>query len=235
MRGPLSGWRRVPNPIPFQDWRWLVPRPQRNEKEAISPTHRRDAFCGRPRHSPFDKHPRKADMKCAGEISSCPLPPVLQHGCPALNRTLPLVLAIALFMEKMDSTVIATSLPAIALDIGTNPVTLKLALSTYLVALAIFIPVSGFMADRFGAKRIFRLAIAIFVIGSIACALSDSLGAFVLSRFLQGMGGAMMTPVARLVLVRATPRNRLISAMAWLTVPALIGPITGPPLGGFIT
>ncbi|WEX09128.1 MFS transporter [Chelativorans sp. AA-79] len=152
-----------------------------------------------------------------------------------MNRTLPLVLAVALFMEHMDSTVIATSLPAIAEDIGTSPVTLKLALTTYLVALAVFIPVSGWMADRFGAKRLFRIAIGVFVLGSVACAASDSLLAFVLARFLQGMGGAMMTPVARLVLVRATPKNQLISAMAWLTVPALVGPVAGPPLGGFIT
>ncbi|MDS1138757.1 DHA2 family efflux MFS transporter permease subunit [Nitratireductor indicus] len=152
-----------------------------------------------------------------------------------MNRTVPLVLAVALFMEQMDSTVIATSLPAIAADIGTSPVTLKLALTTYLVALAIFIPVSGWMADRFGPKRVFRAAIAVFVVGSVACAFSNSLGAFVLSRFLQGMGGAMMTPVGRLVLVRATPRKELVSAMAWLSVPALIGPIAGPPLGGFIT
>lgn len=153
----------------------------------------------------------------------------------ALNRTLPMVLAVALFMEHMDSTVIATSLPAIAEDIGTNPVTLKLALTTYLVALAIFIPVSGFMADRFGAKRVFRSAIAVFVAGSIGCAISDSLLAFVLARFVQGMGGAMMTPVGRLVLVRATPRSELVSAMAWLSIPALVGPVIGPPLGGFIT
>ncbi|MCR4265101.1 MFS transporter [Nitratireductor sp. ZSWI3] len=152
-----------------------------------------------------------------------------------MKRTLPLVLAVALFMEQMDSTVIATSLPAIAADIGTSPVTLKLALTTYLVALAIFIPISGWMADRFGAKRVFRTAIGVFVLGSVACAFSGSLGAFVLSRFLQGMGGAMMTPVGRLVLVRATPREQLVSAMAWLSVPALIGPIAGPPLGGFIT
>jgi len=152
-----------------------------------------------------------------------------------LNRALPLVLAVALFMEQMDSTVIATSLPAIAADIGTSPVTLKLALTTYLVALAIFIPISGWMADRFGAKKVFRLAIAVFVLGSIACAFANSLLAFVLARFVQGMGGAMMTPVGRLVLVRATPRHQLVNAMAWLAVPALIGPIAGPPLGGFIT
>jgi EmrB/QacA subfamily drug resistance transporter len=138
-------------------------------------------------------------------------------------------------MEQMDSTVIATSLPAIAADIGTSPVTLKLALTTYLVALAIFIPISGWMADRFGAKKVFRLAIAVFVLGSIACAFANSLLAFVLARFVQGMGGAMMTPVGRLVLVRATPRHQLVNAMAWLAVPALIGPIAGPPLGGFIT
>lgn len=150
-------------------------------------------------------------------------------------RIIPLVLAVALFMENMDSTVIATSLPAIAADIGAEPISLKLALTAYFVALAIFIPLSGWMADRFGSKNIFRIAIVVFMVGSICCAFSDSLLAFVLSRFLQGIGGSMMTPVARLVLVRSTPRNELVSAMAWLTIPALIGPITGPPLGGFLT
>lgn len=150
-------------------------------------------------------------------------------------RIIPLVLAVALFMENMDSTVIATSLPAIAADIGAEPISLKLALTAYFVALAIFIPLSGWMADRFGSKNIFRVAIVVFMVGSICCAFSDSLLTFVLSRFLQGVGGSMMTPVARLVLVRATPRNELVSAMAWLTIPALIGPITGPPLGGFLT
>ena len=150
-------------------------------------------------------------------------------------RIIPLILAVALFMENMDSTVIATSLPAIAADIGAEPISLKLALTAYFVALAIFIPLSGWMADRFGSKNIFRIAIVVFMAGSICCAFSDSLLTFVLSRFLQGVGGSMMTPVARLVLVRSTPRNELVAAMAWLTVPALIGPISGPPLGGFLT
>ncbi len=150
-------------------------------------------------------------------------------------RVVPLVLAVALFMENMDSTVIATSLPAIAADIGSEPISLKLALTSYLVALAIFIPLSGYMADRLGAKNVFRAAIVVFLLGSICCAFSDSLPTFVLSRFLQGIGGSMMTPVARLVLVRSTPRRELVSAMAWLTIPALIGPMTGPPLGGFLT
>jgi EmrB/QacA subfamily drug resistance transporter len=150
-------------------------------------------------------------------------------------RLTPLILAVALFMENMDSTVIATSLAAIAHDIGTEPIALKLALTTYMVALAIFIPISSWMADKYGARSVFRWAIVVFIIGSVACAVSDSLLTFVLSRFLQGMGGAMMTPVARLVLVRVTPRNQLVDAMAWLSIPGLVGPILGPPIGGFIT
>lgn len=136
-----------------------------------------------------------------------------------MKRIVPLILAVALFMEQMDSTVIATSLPAIAHDLDVGPITLKLALTTYMVALAIFIPLSGWMADRFGAKRIFRYAILVFIAGSILCAFSNSLVAFVVSRFIQGMGGAMMTPVARLVLVRSTSRSELVSAMATLTIP----------------
>ncbi|RWP29776.1 MFS transporter [Mesorhizobium sp.] len=148
-----------------------------------------------------------------------------------MNRNIPLILAVALFMENMDSTVIATSLPTIAVDLQTSPVALKLALTAYLVSLAVFIPISGWMADHFGAKAVFRAAIAVFIVGSIACAVSNSLPAFVVSRFLQGIGGAMMTPVGRLVLVRATPKSELVAAMSWLTVPALLG----PPVGGFIT
>jgi len=152
-----------------------------------------------------------------------------------VNRIIPLILAVALFMEMMDSTVIATSLPTIAADIGTEPVALKLALTSYLVALAIFIPLSGWLADRFGARNVFRLAIALFMAGSIASAFSNSLATFVISRFVQGMGGSMMTPVGRLLLLRSIPRRELVAAMAWLTVPALMGPMMGPPLGGFIT
>ena len=150
-------------------------------------------------------------------------------------RVTPLILAVALFMEQMDSTVIATSLPAIANDIGTEPIALKLALTAYFVALAIFIPISGWMADRFGAKNIFRLAIFVFMLGSLACSFSYSLETFVGSRFFQGIGSSMMTPVGRLLLVRSTPRNELVAAMAWLTVPALVAPVSGPLIGGFLT
>jgi EmrB/QacA subfamily drug resistance transporter len=152
-----------------------------------------------------------------------------------VNRIIPLVLAVALFMENMDSTVIATSLPAIAADIQTSPIALKLALTAYLVALAVFIPISGWMADRFGARNVFRAAIGVFILGSVACAMANSLEFFVLARFFQGMGGAMMTPVGRLVLVRSTPKSDLVAAMSWLTIPALVGPLVGPPVGGFIT
>ena len=147
----------------------------------------------------------------------------------------PLVVACALFMENMDSTVIATSLPAIAADLHQDPITLKLAMTSYLISLAVFIPASGWAADRFGARPVFRGAIVVFVAGSILCGLSTSLLTFVGSRVVQGLGGAMMVPVGRLVLLRSVPREELITALAYLTVPALLGPIIGPPLGGFIT
>jgi len=151
------------------------------------------------------------------------------------DRIVPLIVATALFMENMDSTVIATSLPAIARALGTNPLALKLAVTSYLLSLAICIPASGWTADRFGARNVFRLAIGVFVLGSIGCAVSHSLEEFVLARIVQGMGGAMMTPVGRLIMVRSVDKRRLVHAMSLVTIPALIGPICGPPLGGFIT
>jgi EmrB/QacA subfamily drug resistance transporter len=151
------------------------------------------------------------------------------------ERLIPLIVAAALFMENMDSTVIATSLPAIAADIGTSPLTLKLAITSYLLSLAVFIPASGWTADRFGARSVFSAAIVVFMIGSIGCTLSSSVTDLVIARTLQGLGGAMMTPVGRLVLLRSIDKSALVNAMAWVTVPALIGPVIGPPLGGFIT
>jgi EmrB/QacA subfamily drug resistance transporter len=173
-------------------------------------------------------HSRLAMFKTSG---------MLHRTLPALERErlVPLIVAVALFMENMDSTVIATSLPAIAADIGARPLELKLAITSYLLALAIFIPASGWMADRFGARTVFRTAIGVFMIGSIGCALSGSLTNFVVARFIQGMGGAMMSPVGRLVLMRTVEKRKLIDAMALVTMPALIGPVIGPALGGFIT
>ncbi|HRX36730.1 MAG TPA: MFS transporter [Aestuariivirga sp.] len=154
---------------------------------------------------------------------------------PPASRLIPLTIASALFMENMDSTVIATSLPAIARDLGTDPIVLKLAFTTYLLSLTVFIPISGWMADRFGAKLIFRLAITVFTIGSVACGSAGSLGGLVAARALQGIGGAMMVPVGRIILLRSVPKSELVDALAWLTIPALIGPLLGPPVGGFIT
>jgi EmrB/QacA subfamily drug resistance transporter len=151
------------------------------------------------------------------------------------DRLIPLIVATGLFMESTDSTVLATSLPVIAGDLNQDPLALKLALTSYLISLAIFIPVSGWMADRYGARSVFRAAMAVFMVGSLACAAVSTLPGFVAARFLQGVGGAMMVPVGRLVLLRNIPRSELVGAMAWLTVPALLGPVLGPPLGGFIT
>jgi EmrB/QacA subfamily drug resistance transporter len=156
-------------------------------------------------------------------------------GAARASRVTPVILSVALFMENMDSSVIATSLPTIAADLGTSPIALKLALTSYYVALAVFIPISGRLADRFGASLVFRLAILVFALGSVACAQAGSLGAFVAARFLQGMGGAMMTPVGRLLLVRSTAKSDLVAAMAWFTMPAMVGPLLGPPIGGAIT
>src|SRR5262245_41206617 len=148
---------------------------------------------------------------------------------------LPLIVACALFMENLDSTVLSTALPAIAQDFGESPIHLKLALTSYLLALAVFIPASGWLADRFGARVAFRLAIIVFVAGSIWCGLSHSIGEIVAARVVQGIGGSMMVPVGRLVILRSVPKSELVGSLAYLTVPALIGPVVGPPLGGFIT
>ncbi|HVT56551.1 MAG TPA: MFS transporter [Xanthobacteraceae bacterium] len=148
---------------------------------------------------------------------------------------IPLIVACALFMENLDSTVISTALPAISVDLHQDPIALKLALTSYLLTLAVFIPISGWMADRFGPRTVFRLAILVFTIGSLLCGFSTSLLDFVIYRIIQGMGGAMMTPVGRLVVLRLIPKHEYVSAFAWLVIPALIGPLIGPPLGGFIT
>ena len=151
------------------------------------------------------------------------------------TRALTLVIASALFMESLDSTVIATSLAAIAADLAVDPVTLKLAFTAYYLALAVFIPISGWCADRYGARTVFRTAIVVFTLASVGCAMAWNLTSLVASRFLQGMGGAMMIPVGRLILLRVIPKREMVSAMAWLSIPALFAPIMGPPVGGYIT
>jgi EmrB/QacA subfamily drug resistance transporter len=149
-------------------------------------------------------------------------------------RTVALIVACAMFMENLDATVLATALPTMARDFGVRAPEMSVALTAYLLALAIFIPASGTAADRLGAKRVFRAAIALFVAGSIACGLAPTLPAMIAARFVQGAGGAMMIPVGRLVLLRSVAKRDMVSAMSWLVMPALIGPILGPPVGGFI-
>ncbi|POR52168.1 EmrB/QacA subfamily drug resistance transporter [Paraburkholderia eburnea] len=147
----------------------------------------------------------------------------------------PLIVACAMFMENVDATVIVTSLPALARDLGQDPITLKLAVTSYVIGLGVFIPICGWVADRFGSRNVFRTAIGIFMTGSLLCAASRSLEMFVAARFVQGIGGAMMVPVGRIIIFRSLPKSDFIRAVNYLTVPALLGPVVGPPLGGFIT
>ena len=146
-----------------------------------------------------------------------------------------LLVAGAFFMEFIDGTVIATALPDMAKSFGVQAVDLNIGISAYLITLAVLIPASGWIADRFGARKVFTLALAIFTLASVLCGLSESLESFVAMRILQGIGGALMVPVGRLAVLRTTPKHQLITAIATLTWPALVAPIIGPPLGGFIT
>ncbi|AXS44584.1 MFS transporter [Klebsiella pneumoniae] len=146
-----------------------------------------------------------------------------------------LLVAGAFFMEFLDGTVIATALPDMARDFGVTAVELNIGISAYLITLAVLIPASGWIADRFGARAIFTLALEIFTLASVFCGLSTEVHIFVAMRILQGVGGALMVPVGRLAVLRTTPKHQLIKAIATLTWPALVAPIIGPPLGGFIT
>lgn len=150
------------------------------------------------------------------------------------TRTILLIVASAMFMEQLDGTVLATALPTMARSFHADPLRMNVALTSYLLTLAMFIPASGRIADRFGARSVFRTAIGLFTLGSIACAQAPTLWTLVAARMLQGVGGAMMSPVGRLVMLRVVSKQELVRSMAWLMVPATIGPIVGPPVGGFL-
>src|SRR5579875_3163087 len=149
--------------------------------------------------------------------------------------TVALIVACALFMENLDGTIITTALPAMAESFKTTPIHLSLGITAYIFSLAVFIPISGWVADRYGSRTVFRAAIAVFTLGSALCGLCNNVPEFAAARVLQGIGGAMMVPVGRLVMLRSVAKSELVRAMAYLTVPAMIGPVLGPPLGGFIT
>jgi EmrB/QacA subfamily drug resistance transporter len=154
---------------------------------------------------------------------------------PRQNWTIALLVAGAMFMEQLDGTVIATALPQMAASFDVGPVDLNVGISAYLLTLAVFIPASGWMADKFGSRSVFIAAIATFTLASILCGLGQTLWQFIGSRVLQGVGGAMMVPTGRLIVLRNTEKQHLMKAIAYLTWPALSAPVLGPPLGGLIT
>ena len=213
-KGHRDGARRDP-----------VPGRQRlHQRHADGPPAARcQALRNRRRHQrnpPLADRPRAVRGECLSDLG--------------FSRVVPLTVAAAFFMHDMDGTVIATALPTIAADLGEDPVSLKLAFTSYLLSLAVFIPLSSWIGERFGARNVFRIAIAVFTLASIGCALAGSLFELVAARALQGLGGAMMIPIGRAILLRSVPKARIVDAMIYLTIPALIGPLIGPPLGGFI-
>ncbi len=147
---------------------------------------------------------------------------------------LPWIAAMAFFMQALDATILNTALPAIAESLNRSPLAMQSAIISYTLTVAMLIPVSGWLADRFGTRRVFMLAVTLFTLGSLACALSSSLGELVIFRVIQGIGGAMMMPVARLALLRAYPRSELLPVLNFVTMPGLVGPILGPVLGGVL-
>ncbi|MEN9403207.1 MAG: hypothetical protein RL091_1910 [Verrucomicrobiota bacterium] len=162
------------------------------------------------------------------------MPPVPAAAPDQIRRYLPWLVAVALFMENLDATIVNTAVPVMAASLDVQPLALKAVLTSYTLSLAVFIPISGWMADRFGTKRVFQQAVLLFALGSLFCGLSVNVPMLVVSRILQGMGGAMMTPVGRIALVRTFPRSELLRTMNYVIIPALIGPMIGPFAGGVI-
>lgn len=177
---------------------------------------------------PRQAWPASATIATAGE------PPPVEPP-RRLRMLIPLIVAIAFLMEQLDVTIVTTAIPDMARALHTTAVHMSLAVSAYIFTLAVFIPISGWCADRFGTRRVFTAALAVFTFGSALCGMADSFAMLVATRVLQGLGGAMMTPVGRLILLRSFPRNQLVKAMTYTTLPAIIGPVIGPLLGGYLT
>jgi EmrB/QacA subfamily drug resistance transporter len=161
-------------------------------------------------------------------------PEAARPAAPSVDWLVPAIIGSALMMQTLNATVLSNALPTMARALHEEPLRLNLAITMYMLANAVFLPVSGWAADRFGAKRVFLVAMVLYALASAACGLANSLMDLVLARILQGAAGAMMVPVGRLVLLRTTPKAELVGAMSVLTMPALLGPVIGPPLGGFI-
>ncbi|SBV95019.1 putative transport protein HsrA [uncultured delta proteobacterium] len=153
---------------------------------------------------------------------------------PAVSPMLRWIVAVAFFMQMLDGTILNTALPGIARDLMVSPLRMQSAVIAYMLTTALFIPASGWIADRFGTKRVFILAIFLFSLGSLLCALSQTLEFLVISRVVQGLGGALMVPVGRLAVLRAYPRRELVRVLSFITIPGLVGPLVGPMAGGFL-
>src|SRR5579871_5061251 len=160
--------------------------------------------------------------------------PPSSPGADTSKRLLPWIIAVAFFMESLDTTILNTAVPTIAAALNVAPLNMKSVLASYTLSLAVFIPISGWMADRFGTRRVFAAAIGLFSLGSLLCGISVDITMLVACRVLQGIGGAMMVPVGRMTLVRTFPKSELIRAMSFVSIPSLIGPMLGPVCGGLI-
>jgi len=150
------------------------------------------------------------------------------------RKILPAILATSIFMQMLDSTILNTSLPAIAKDLNESPMNMQNAIISYVLTLALFMPVSGFLADKFGTKKVFIFSLVLFALGSLFCSLSQNLTHLVVARVIQGVGGSLMTPVGKLALIKTFPKNELLKAMNFAIIPALIGPVLGPLVGGYM-
>ncbi|RRJ90980.1 DHA2 family efflux MFS transporter permease subunit [Paenimyroides tangerinum] len=159
----------------------------------------------------------------------------MQETTNTTYKYLPWLAAMAIFMQSLDGTILITSLPSIAKDMNYSPLEMQSIIVSYTLTLAIFIPLSGWLSDKFGTKKIFSLAVAIFTLGSLFCALSPDLTTLIISRIIQAIGGSMMVPVARLAILYAYPKNQLLKVINFMTIPGLIGPVIGPSLGGFLS
>src|ERR1700678_273699 len=171
------------------------------------------------------------NLPSSGPVAGSTSPPTLAD---ASKRLLPWLIAVAFFMESLDTTILNTAVPTIAAALHVAPLNMKSVLASYTLSLAVFIPISGWMADRFGTRRVFASAIGIFALGSFLCGISSNIHVLVADRILQGVGGAMMVPVGRLTLVRTFARSELVRAMSFVAIPGLIGPMLGPITGGLI-
>ncbi|SJN51726.1 putative transport protein [Sphingobacterium faecium PCAi_F2.5] len=152
----------------------------------------------------------------------------------SVKKILPIILATSIFMQMLDSTILNTSLPAIAKDLNESPLNMQNAIISYVLTLAVFMPVSGFLSDKFGTKRVFIFSIVLFSAGSLFCSLSQNLMQLVIARVVQGIGGSLMTPVGKLALIKTFPKKELLKAMNFAIIPALVGPVLGPLVGGYM-